>query len=108
MELAAKTNTQRVPKGYKQTEVGVIPEDWEMLQVKNIASITTGGSDTQDRIDDGKYPFYVRSQKVERINQYTFDCEAVLTSGDGVGVGKIYHYIDGKFDFHQRVYCIYN
>ncbi len=25
-----------------------------------------------------------------------------------MGVGKNYHYIKGKFDFHQRVYCIYD
>ncbi len=95
-------------EGYIQTEVGIIPEDWNAEHIKKFALITTGSSDTQDKIDDGIYPFYVRSQKVERINQYTFDGEAVLTSGDGVGVGKIFHYARGKFDFHQRVYCIYN
>ena len=48
----------------------------------------------------------VRSQTVEKINSYSFDGEAVLTVGDGVGTGKIFHYICGKFDFHQRVYKI--
>lgn len=95
-------------ENYKQTEVGLIPEEWEVLKIKEVASITTGGSDTQDRIDEGEFPFFVRSQKVERINKFTMDCEAILTSGDGVGVGKIFHYINGRFDFHQRVYCIYN
>ena len=32
----------------------------------------------------------------------------MLTSGDGVGVGKIYHYVNGKIHFHQRVYNIHN
>ena len=27
-----------------------------------------------------------------------------MTAGDGVGVGKVFHYINGKFDYHQRVY----
>ncbi len=94
--------------GYKQTEVGVIPTDWDVKEIGDIALITTGGKDTQDAVKNGKYPFFVRSQKVEKINSYSFNGEAVLTSGDGVGVGKIYHYIVGKFDFHQRVYCIYN
>lgn len=97
-----------VKKGYKQTELGIIPEDWDALSIYEVAKITTGGSDTQDRIDDGEYPFFVRSQKVERINQFTMNCEAILTSGDGVGVGKIFHYVNEKFDFHQRVYCIYD
>ena len=92
--------------GYKQTEVGVIPEDWEIDSIINLAHITTGDKDTQDRVTDGAYPFFVRSQTVERINSFSFDGEAVLTAGDGVGTGKIFHYIDGKFDFHQRVYKI--
>ncbi|MCF7860894.1 restriction endonuclease subunit S [Candidatus Woesearchaeota archaeon] len=89
-----------------QTEIGVIPKDWDLDSIKNHASITTGAKNTQDKIDDGKYPFFVRSQKVEKINSYSFDGEAVLTAGDGVGTGKIFHYIKGKFDFHQRVYKI--
>ena len=92
--------------GYKQTEVGVIPEEWGIDRVANLAHITTGGKNTQDRVDDGEYPFFVRSQIVERINSYSFDGEAVLTAGDGVGTGKIFHYINGRFDAHQRVYRI--
>jgi len=49
---------------------------------------------------------FVRSQQVERINSFSFDGEAVLTAGDGVGTGKIFHYIKGKCDIHQRVYRI--
>ena len=80
--------------------------EWEVEKIKNISSITTGAKNTQDKIDEGKYPFFVRSSIVERINSYSFDGEAVLTAGDGVGTGKVVHYINGKFDFHQRVYKI--
>jgi len=80
---------------------------WVKQSIEDIAKVTTGNKDTQDKIDDGKYPFFVRSQTIEKINSFSYDGEAILTSGDGVGVGKIYHYIIGKFDFHQRVYCIY-
>lgn len=97
-----------VRAGYKKTEVGVIPEDWNLDYIENIAHITTGSKNTQDRIQDGQYPFFVRSQTVERINSYSFDGEAVLTAGDGVGTGKVFHYIDGRFDAHQRVYRISN
>jgi type I restriction enzyme S subunit len=97
---------QTLEKGYRQTEIGAIPDDWDIDRIKNLANITTGSRNTQDRIDDGKYPFFVRSQNVERIDTYSFDGEAVLTAGDGVGTGKVFHYINGKFDFHQRVYKI--
>ena len=82
--------------------------EWESHIISDLAKVTTGNKDTQNKVDDGDYPFFVRSQTVERINSFTYDGEAILTSGDGVGVGKNFHYIIGKFDFHQRVYCIYN
>src|SRR5690606_12729320 len=90
----------------KKTEIGLIPEDWKVKKISEFAKITTGNKNTQDKISTGKYPFFVRSQIVERINSYSFDGEAVLTAGDGVGVGKVFHYINDKFDFHQRVYAI--
>ncbi len=82
--------------------------EWNKSYIGDVCKITTGNKDTQNKLDDGEYPFFVRSQTVERINSYAMDCEAILTSGDGVGVGKNYHYINGKFDFHQRVYCLYD
>lgn len=75
--------------------------------IGEISKVTTGGKDTQNKVEDGQYPFFVRSQSVARIDTYSYDGEAILTSGDGVGVGENYHYVTGKFDFHQRVYCIY-
>ncbi|MDO5852405.1 MAG: restriction endonuclease subunit S [Methanobacteriaceae archaeon] len=39
------------------------------------------------------------------MDTYSFDGEAILIPGDGK-IGKVYHYINGKFDYHQRVYKI--
>ncbi|MCR4595671.1 MAG: restriction endonuclease subunit S [Lachnospiraceae bacterium] len=80
--------------------------DWKTDKIKNCVKIATGSKNTEDREDNAKYPFFVRSAKVERISTYTYDEEAVLTAGDGVGTGKIFHYINGKFDVHQRVYVM--
>jgi len=102
----ANAKANEVPSGYKQTEVGWIPEDWDVCRIEQHAAISTGEKNTQDKIADGRYPFFVRSQNVERINSYSFEGEAVLTAGDGVGTGKIFHYINGRFDVHQRVYRI--
>ena len=81
---------------------------WRREPIRSFAAIGTGAKDTQDRVATGRYPFFVRSQKAERIDSWAFDGEAVLTAGDGVGTGRIFHYIDGKFDYHQRVYRISN
>ena len=88
--------------------IGDIPEEWEVNRLKFLCDITTGAKNTEDNEFDGDYPFFVRSQKVEKISTYSCDEEAVLTAGDGVGVGKVFHYVNGKFDFHQRVYKMNN
>lgn len=92
----------------KQTEIGLIPDDWEVKKIKDFADVTTGDKNTQDAEENGKYPFYVRSPIVERINKFSYDTEGVITAGDGVGTGKVFHYAKGKFGLHQRAYLIYN
>ena len=80
--------------------------EWEKCKFRDVCNISTGNKNTQDKIDDGIYPFYVRSQTVERINSWTFNGEAILTAGDGVGVGKVFHHTYGKIGVHQRVYIL--
>lgn len=95
---------------YKNSNIpwlGEIPEHWEVRKLKYLSEITTGNKDTIDQLESGQYPFYVRSKSVKRINTFSFDGEAILTAGDGE-ICKIWHYVNGKFDFHQRVYKIYN
>ncbi|MBC7859288.1 MAG: restriction endonuclease subunit S [Burkholderiaceae bacterium] len=79
--------------------------DWEVKRLEEIAHIKTGSRNNEDKIDDGVYPFFVRSQNVERINTYSHECEAILVPGEG-NIGNIFHYINGRFDVHQRVYAI--
>ena len=79
--------------------------EWEEKRLGEIADVKTGSRNNQDKIEGGLYPFYVRSQTVERINSYSYDGEAILIPGEG-GIGTIFHYINGKFDVHQRVYKI--
>ena len=78
---------------------------WNRDTADKLAHIATGSSNTQDSVADGKFPFFIRSANVARSNKYIFDGEAVLTIGDGQ-IGKVFHYINGKFDCHQRVYMI--
>ena len=72
-----------------------------------LADIGTGSSNTNEGLEVGNYPLFVRSQEVRRKNEFQFDETAIITSGDGVGVGKIFHYIEGKYALHQRAYRIH-
>ena len=78
------------------------------VQVKFLCDIGTGYGDTQDAAEDGEYPFYVRSNNVLSSSGWDIEGPAVLTAGDGAGVGKVFHYAEGKMKVHQRVYALTN
>ena len=52
--------------------------DWEVKNLGDISDIKTGKKNNEDKVDNGNYPFFVRSQIVERINSYSYDGEAIL------------------------------
>ena len=79
--------------------------EWEKCKFKDVCKVGTGNKNTQDKVEDGLFPFYVRSQNIERINSWSFEGEAILTAGDGA-VGKVFHYSIGKIGVHQRVYIL--
>lgn len=91
--------------GYKASELGQIPQDWDVVELGEVAFIKTGSKNNQDKKENGQYPFFVRSATVEQIDTYSYACEAILIPGEG-NIGSIFHYINGKFDAHQRVYVI--
>lgn len=79
--------------------------EWEVKPLGKIAHVKTGSRNNEDKVENGEYPFFVRSATVERIDTYSYDCEAILVPGEG-GIGSIFHYINDRFDVHQRVYAI--
>lgn len=78
---------------------------WRTL--RTLAEIGTGSSNTNEAVEDGQYTFFVRSQEPLRKESYEYDETAIITAGDGVGVGKVFHYIEGKYALHQRAYRIH-
>ena len=103
------TKWKPYPK-YKETDfewIPKIPENWNIVPLRYLCKVKTGEKDLIDQNPEGKYPFFVRSPEVRRISTYSYDGEGILTAGDG-NIGEIFHYINGKFDYHQRVYLFYN
>jgi len=86
--------------------VGEIPQHWDLVRTRYLVDISTGSGDTADAADDGPFPFYVRSEMPLTSSTWEFDGDAVLTAGDGAGVGKVFHLVSGRFMAHQRVYVM--
>lgn len=91
-------------KEFKKTELGEIPEGWNIKPLSAACSIKNGKSNSEDAVSDGLYDFFDRSTIVKKSDRFLFDCEAVIVPGEGQDfIPKHYH---GKFDLHQRAYAI--
>ena len=109
-ELQAELQARKEQYAYYRDQLLTFDEHAEGVEWKKLhecAEIGTGSSNTQDELSVGLYPFFVRSQTVRWKDEYEFDETAIITSGDGVGVGKIFHYVEGKYALHQRAYRIH-
>ena len=78
--------------------------DWKTLG--EVAKVGTGSSNGNEADENGEYPFFVRSQKIKTKDTFEYDEEAIIIPGEG-GIGDIYHYVNGKYALHQRVYRIH-
>lgn len=106
-ELTAELTDRKKQYEFYRNELLQVDDAIKTVALEEIADIGTGSSNTNEGLEEGLYPFYVRSQEPLRKNEYEYDETAIITAGDGVGVGKVYHYVEGKYALHQRAYRIH-
>lgn len=75
-----------------------------MNKLSHFINVANGKHNTQDCVENGSYPFFDRSEIVKRSNKFIFDIDAIIIPGEGTSF--IPRYYKGKFDLHQRCYCI--
>jgi type I restriction enzyme S subunit len=69
-------------------------------------TIKTGKLDSNAAVEGGKYPFFTCAKEIYAIDNFAFDCEAILLAGNNaVGDFNVKHY-RGKFNAYQRTYVI--
>jgi type I restriction enzyme S subunit len=76
--------------GYKQTEVGVIPEDWQTSTLGEVVDFLDGKrrpvKDSDRAKMKGVFPYYGASGIVDYVNSYLFDEELILLGEDGENI----------------------
>lgn len=59
-----------IPQGYKATALGIIPQEWEVMRLGDIVSITSGESPSLYHLKaEGKYP-YVKVEDLNNCEKY--------------------------------------
>ena len=78
----------------------------EKASLGDLVKIRTGKLDANAAVEGGQYPFFTCSREIYAIDDYAFDCEAILLAGNNaVGDFNVKHY-KGKFNAYQRTYVI--
>ena len=83
-----------------------IDPEWELSDLGSTANITTGKLNANAAVDNGKYPFFTCSKGIYQIDDYAFDCEALMLSGNNASAIYDVKYYKGKFNAYQRTYVI--
>lgn len=81
-----------------------IPKGWEYVKLGEHANISTGKCNREDAEENGIYPLFDRSQEIKKSSVWLKDCEAIIVPGEGASF--IPRYFVGKFNLHQRCYCV--
>ena len=72
-------DTQQIPAGYKQTDVGVIPEDWESKRLDDVFSITAGRDlvkEAYSPIKNSSHPYPIYSNSLDNNGIYGYTSNA--------------------------------
>ncbi|SMM97906.1 Type I restriction-modification system, specificity subunit S [uncultured Candidatus Thioglobus sp.] len=81
--------------------------DWKEKKLGGVCKVTTGKLDANAMVESGQYRFYTCAKEYYKIDDYAFDTDALIVSGNGANVGYIHHY-QGKFNAYQRTYVLDN
>jgi restriction endonuclease S subunit len=79
-----------VKPGFKQTEAGIIPQDWSLRQLGDVVTFLDGKrrpvKDADRAKMRGSIPYYGASGIVDYVNDYLFDDELILLGEDGENI----------------------
>lgn len=86
---------RKVSEGYKVTEVGIIPDDWEVKTFGEVLKVRHGKSQHLVEEVNGKYPILATGGQIGWANQFLYDRPSVLIGRKGT-IDKP-QYIDKPF-----------
>lgn len=84
---------------YKQTELGLIPSDWEVRKIGDFAPLQRGFDLPNSQLKNGDYPVVYSNGIGNFHNEFKIKAPCVVTGRSGT-LGKI-HYIEKNFWAHN-------
>jgi type I restriction enzyme S subunit len=91
---------------YKMFEEPAVSKQFKASPLTDFFDFRTGKLDSNAAIKDGAYPFFTCSREDFKINDYAFDCEALLLAGNNASADYSVKHYAGKFNAYQRTYVL--
>ena len=79
---------------------------WDELKWDDVFNTQTGKLDANAMCENGIYPFFTCAKESYLINEYAFDCEALLLAGNNATANYDVKHYKGKFNAYQRTYVL--
>ncbi|WCO73064.1 restriction endonuclease subunit S [Enterobacter hormaechei] len=70
-------------KGHRSSELGAIPEDWQVVPFKNVLTIKHGKNQKEVESPSGQYPIYATGGQIGNATSFLFDKPSVLIGRKG-------------------------
>lgn len=90
-------------KGFKQTELGRIPEDWKVKPLGDLSIQIKSGKNTKDKF--GIYPLYGSTGQIGKCKIPSYNQEAILVARVGANAGRV-NFVDGKYGVSDNTIII--
>jgi type I restriction enzyme S subunit len=81
--------------GYKQTEVGVIPADWEAHRLEAFTTVVASGKSKHSRAL-GTYPVHGSTGIIGYTESPEYEGDAILVARVGANAGKL-NVVSGRY-----------
>ena len=103
-----------VPEGYRMSEVGVIPEDWDVKTLGDVVDFLDGKrkpiKDSERAKMRGIYPYNGASGIIDYVDDYIFDENLILLGEDGDNIlsrsTKLAFQISGKVWINNHAHVL--
>jgi restriction endonuclease S subunit len=79
----AASHGDDLPQGYKRTEVGVIPVEWEVKRLGDVLKVYHGKSQHDVVDENGIYPILATGGQIGKANTFLYDKPSVLIGRKG-------------------------
>lgn len=113
--ISSRNSANSNSAGFKQTEIGLIPDDWEVYSVAQAFEVCNNlrfplSAKTRESMS-GEYPYYGPTKVQDYLNEYRVEGEYALIGEDGdhflkFDVMSQTQYVSGKFNVNNHAHLI--